>query len=65
MVEGACDCLCLSQSIEVEQIHVIGFNAGMAMQAVCHGLHVDQHSEILALIEKHQIDFVVIGPRLL
>lgn len=52
----------LSQSIEVEQIHVIGFNAGMAMQAVCHGLHVDQHSEILALIEKHQIDFVVIGP---
>lgn len=52
----------LSQSAIVTEIHAIPGNPGMAKQAMCHAISWRDIDSIIQFCNRHEIDFVFIGP---
>ncbi len=52
----------LSRSPKCEKLFCAPGNAGIAQNATCVSLNVEDHQAVLDFITDHQIDFVVIGP---
>ncbi|HEY4898384.1 MAG TPA: phosphoribosylamine--glycine ligase N-terminal domain-containing protein, partial [Candidatus Nanopelagicaceae bacterium] len=47
---------------ELEELHVVPGNPGIAEIAVCHPVDIDDQLAIVSLAKKLAIDLVVIGP---
>ena len=52
----------LSQSPSVSEIHAIPGSDGMAREAICHSLNINNHEDIIQFCLKMQIHYVFIGP---
>jgi phosphoribosylamine--glycine ligase len=52
----------LNRDPELEELHVVPGNPGIAEIALCHPLDMDDSSAIIALAKKLTIDLVVVGP---
>jgi phosphoribosylamine--glycine ligase len=52
----------LSQSHSVIEVHAIPGNDGMAREALCHKISIQEHEQIIQFCLRTEIDYVFIGP---